>query len=101
MVAEASYGTVWVQHQWRYLSRATDPHRGHCANSLCALGRQYGITCAVVSSPGKHDWPFATQVFDSSLPWLAGQIGTPDVPQIPLPDSVTSPAGTTEVNASR
>jgi S-formylglutathione hydrolase FrmB len=50
------------------------------ANSLCALGRANGITCTVVAAPGKHDWPFATQMFASSLPWLAGQIGTPGVP---------------------
>lgn len=55
------------------------------ANSLCALGKANGITCAVVTSPGKHDWPFATTTFVSSLPWLAGQLGTPGVPKIPLP----------------
>ena len=65
------------------------------------LGARQRDHCAVIAQPGKHDWPFASQVFASALPWLAGQIGTPDVPQIPLPDSVTSPAGTTEVNASR
>jgi S-formylglutathione hydrolase FrmB len=62
------------------------------ANSLCSLGRANGITCAAVASPGKHDWPFAAQVFASSLPWLTGQIGTPDVPQIPLPDFAPAPA---------
>ncbi|RDH78919.1 esterase family protein [Mycolicibacterium moriokaense] len=56
------------------------------ANSLCGLGRANGITCAVVASPGKHDWPFASDVFTASLPWLAGQVGTPGVPKIPLPD---------------
>jgi S-formylglutathione hydrolase FrmB len=55
------------------------------ANSLCALGEANGIACAVVSSPGKHDWPFAKNAFASSLPWLAGQLGTPGVPPIPLP----------------
>jgi S-formylglutathione hydrolase FrmB len=55
------------------------------ANALCTLGRANGITCAVIATPGKHDWPFATDVFASSLPWLAGQLGTPDVPKIPLP----------------
>ena len=57
------------------------------ANSLCTLGTADGITCAVVSTPGKHDWPFAMDTFASSLPWLAGQIGTPGVPRIPLPGS--------------
>ncbi|HZQ31448.1 MAG TPA: alpha/beta hydrolase-fold protein [Mycobacterium sp.] len=55
------------------------------ANTLCALGRANGITCAVVATPGKHDWPFATDTFAASLPWLAGQLGTPDVPRIGLP----------------
>jgi S-formylglutathione hydrolase FrmB len=55
------------------------------ANSLCALGTANGITCAVVANPGKHDWPFAASTFVSSLPWLAGQLGTPGVPRIPLP----------------
>ena len=53
------------------------------ANSLCALGAANGIDCAVVSQPGKHDWPFAAHAFAAALPWLAGQIGTPDVPPFP------------------
>ena len=60
------------------------------ANSLCALGTTNGIDCAVVSQPGKHDWPFASHAFAAALPWLAGQIGTPDSPPIPFP---TRPAG--------
>jgi S-formylglutathione hydrolase FrmB len=63
------------------------------ANSLCALGKADGISCAVLATPGKHDWPFAMQTFESSLPWLAGQIGTPGVPQIPLPGSAPGPTG--------
>ncbi|HVC73733.1 MAG TPA: esterase family protein, partial [Mycobacteriales bacterium] len=61
------------------------------ANSLCSLGRANGITCAVIATPGKHDWPFAMDVFTSSLPWLAGQIGTPGVPRIPLPRAAAPP----------
>jgi S-formylglutathione hydrolase FrmB len=61
------------------------------ANSLCALGKANGITCAVVATPGEHDWPFATDTLTSSLPWLAGQLGTPGVPRIPLPGA--TPAG--------
>jgi len=57
------------------------------ANTLCSLGRANGIDCAVVATPGRHDWPFASKAFASSLPWLAGQIGTPGVARIPLPDS--------------
>jgi S-formylglutathione hydrolase FrmB len=55
------------------------------ANSLCTLGKAHGISCAVVVTPGKHDWPFAMATFESSLPWLAGQLQTPGVPHIPLP----------------
>jgi len=55
------------------------------AYSLCALGRANGIDCAVVPQPGKHDWPFAERAFAAALPWLAGQLGTPEVPRIPLP----------------
>ena len=55
------------------------------ANSLCALGRANGITCAVVAQPGTHDWPYAAHAFATALPWMAGQLDTPDVPPIPLP----------------
>lgn len=74
------------------IANAGDPRRGGepnnaavAANSLCALGRANGIDCAVVAQPGKHDWPFADRVFAASLPWLAGQLGTPGAPRIPLP----------------
>jgi S-formylglutathione hydrolase FrmB len=59
------------------------------AHTLCSLGRANGIDCAVVATPGRHNWPFAAKVFASSLPWLAGQIGTPGAPRIPLPDNAT------------
>jgi len=62
------------------------------ANSLCALGAANGIDCAVVTQPGKHDWPFAAHAFAAALPWLAGQIGTPDVPPTPLPPLPVSPS---------
>jgi S-formylglutathione hydrolase FrmB len=57
------------------------------ANSLCATGSANGIKCAVVTQPGKHDWPFAARAFATALPWLASQLGTPDLPAIPLPAS--------------
>jgi S-formylglutathione hydrolase FrmB len=60
------------------------------ANSLCGLGRANGITCSVVPTTGRHDWPLATNVFTAALPWLAGAIHTPGVPAIPLP---TGPQG--------
>lgn len=65
---------------------AADPgNQTAAAYSLCALGRANGIDCAVVPQPGKHDWPFADRAFAASLPWLAGRLGTPGVPRIPLP----------------
>jgi S-formylglutathione hydrolase FrmB len=67
------------------------------ANTLCTLGRANGITCAVVAQPGRHDWPLAAQVFTAALPWLSGQIGTPNVARIPLPGTV--PAGNRGVSA--
>ena len=62
------------------------------ANSLCALGSAHGISCAVVSQPGKHDWPFASHAFAAALPWIAGQIGTPDVPRTPFPTRPVGPS---------
>ncbi len=65
---------------------AADPgNQTAAAYSLCALGRADGIDCAVLPQPGKHDWPFADRAFAAALPWLAGQLGTPGVPRIPLP----------------
>ncbi len=55
------------------------------ANSLCTVGSAHGIRCAVVSQPGRHDWPFAAQAFSDALPWLVGRLGTPGVPRIALP----------------
>jgi S-formylglutathione hydrolase FrmB len=57
------------------------------AYSLCSLGRANGIDCAVLPQPGKHDWPFADRAFAAALPWLAGQLGTPGVPRIALPEA--------------
>lgn len=55
------------------------------ANALCAAASANGIACAVVSQPGKHDWPFAAQAFTAALPWLASTLGTPDAEPVPLP----------------
>ena len=55
------------------------------ANSLCTVGSAHGIRCAVVTRPGRHDWPFAAHAFADALPWLAGRLGTPGVPRVPLP----------------
>jgi S-formylglutathione hydrolase FrmB len=61
------------------------------AYSLCGLGKANGIACSVVTAPGRHDWSFAAATFTSSLLWLAGQIGTPGVPRVPLPNSSPPP----------
>jgi len=65
------------------------------ARALCGLGDAYGIDCSVVPQAGKHDWPFAARALATSLPWLAAQIGTPDVPEVPLPGSSAPPEGVT------
>jgi S-formylglutathione hydrolase FrmB len=61
------------------------------AERLCKLGRTNGIDCAVVAQPGKHDWPFASRAFATALPWLAGELETPEVPLIALPSASRAP----------
>jgi S-formylglutathione hydrolase FrmB len=60
------------------------------ANSLCATGSAHGINCAVVTQPGRHDWPFAARAFAAGLPWLASRLGTPGLSVIAFP---TAPIG--------
>lgn len=55
------------------------------ARALCAAATANEISCAVVTQPGKHDWPFAAEAFTAALPWLAGTLGTPSVEPVPLP----------------
>lgn len=55
------------------------------ARSLCAAAAANGITCAVVTQEGRHDWPFAARAFAASLPWLAATLGTPGVEPVALP----------------
>lgn len=83
--------------------RDANPNPGDqtsAANTLCALGSANGINCAVVAQPGKHDWPFAARVFTASLPWLAGQIGTPGVTPRALPGPPAGPPGPVTIAAS-
>jgi S-formylglutathione hydrolase FrmB len=61
------------------------------AHRLCRLGRVNGIDCAVVAQPGKHDWPFASRAFAAALPWLAGELGTPDTSFMALPYAPRAP----------
>jgi S-formylglutathione hydrolase FrmB len=74
--------------------------QGFAANALCGLGSANGIDCAVVSQAGKHDWPFAAKAFAAALPWLAGQLGTPDVPRVPFP-APAPPAPTVSLPPTR
>ena len=64
------------------------------AASLCGTGAANGISCAVVSQPGKHDWPFAAHAFAAALPWLSSELGTPGVPAVGLPAAAPPPPNT-------
>jgi S-formylglutathione hydrolase FrmB len=55
------------------------------ARKLCKLLSGHGIECSVVAYDGLHDFPSAGSAFAKSLPWLAGRLGTPGVPQRALP----------------
>lgn len=55
------------------------------ALQLCGLFSAYGIECSVVGYGGGHDYRSAAAGFGAALPWLAGRLGTPGVPAIPLP----------------
>lgn len=70
---------------WFAVNSEAAPAQSSAANSLCSLGNANGVSCAVVVQAGKHDWPFASQAFATALPWMAGQLLTPDAPHVPLP----------------
>ena len=55
------------------------------AGRLCDVATANGISCAVVTQPGRHDWPFAAQAFAAALPWLASALGTPNTEPVQLP----------------
>ena len=85
------------------------------ANSLCATGSADGIKCAVVTQPGKHDWPFAAPVLSprrcrgwrnsSARPGVAAlPLPAPPPPLQPRPPAVairTASAGGSEVSRRR
>lgn len=75
---------------WFAVNSASARDQLHAANSLCATGSAKGIHCAVVTQTGKHDWPFASRAFAAALPWLAGRVGTPQAPVVPLPRQLPS-----------
>jgi len=60
------------------------------ANYVCPLASSHGIECAVVPHQAGHDFPSAGAIFATALPWLAGKLGTPGVPVIPLPGAPPS-----------
>ena len=99
VIARHTYNDIsaWYDISGPVLSRASRvlPAQTVAANSLCRLGTTHGMHCVVVEQPGKHDWPFAAQAFTTALPWLAGQVGTPEVLKQPLPGA-TAPAVTVE-----
>jgi len=96
VIAKHTYRDVagWYDISGSGTSRVV-PAQTVAANSLCNLGSTHGISCAVIAQPGKHDWPFAAQAFTAALPWLAGQVGTPGVPRLPL-TTATTPAATVQ-----
>ncbi|MCV7193866.1 esterase family protein [Mycolicibacterium brumae] len=64
------------------------------ADTLCRLGMTHGIDCSVQVIPGKHDWTFAGAGFDRALPWLAGRLGTPGLPEVAPPGTAPQPQDT-------
>ena len=67
------------------------PQTAAAAQALCGLGASHGIDCAVITRPGRHDWPFAANAFAEALPWLAGEIRTPGVPRTALQQPAKGP----------
>jgi S-formylglutathione hydrolase FrmB len=59
--------------------------RAAVSTFLCSVASGSGIPCAVVPVGGSHDFGSAAEVFNAALPWLAGRLGTPTVPVVPLP----------------
>jgi len=55
------------------------------ASYLCPLASSYGIACSVVPVADGHDFGAAGRAFAAALPWLAGRLGTPSTPAVPLP----------------
>ncbi|MCV7251012.1 esterase family protein [Mycobacterium hackensackense] len=62
-----------------------DTEHDAVAQHLCSMAGGYGIECAVVPGNGGHSFTTAARVFADALPWLAGRLGTPDVPAVALP----------------
>ncbi len=56
------------------------------AQKLCALLSGHHVECSVVSYGGQHDFQAAGSGFAAALPWLASELGTPDVRPRSLPE---------------
>lgn len=64
----------------------TDPENHLAvASYLCSLASSNGIACSVVPAADAHDFGGAARAFAAALPWLAGRLGTPSAPVLPLP----------------
>lgn len=55
------------------------------AHKLCEIATAQGISCTVQHKPGAHRWPFAQAAFTAAFGWIAGRIGSPSAPLVPLP----------------
>jgi len=58
---------------------------GANANKLCLLLSAHNVECSVIGYPGSHTFTAAAAGFAAALPWLAGQLGTPDVERRAMP----------------
>ena len=55
------------------------------AAKLCALLSAHNVECSIESYSGSHDFPSASYGFAAALPWLAGELGTPNAEKRPMP----------------
>ena len=55
------------------------------ARVALVTGAARGIECKLVTLSGKHDWPSAANAFAVTLPWIAGRLHTPGVPEVAMP----------------
>jgi S-formylglutathione hydrolase FrmB len=69
----------------------TSEDHGAIANELCQFASGHDIECAVVSNLCNHDFSSAASGFAASLPWLAGKLRTPGVPEIAMPGAQRRP----------
>jgi S-formylglutathione hydrolase FrmB len=67
--------------------------RALMANLLAQKAAAAGIDCALLTYPGKHDWPFGAGAFQHTLPWLASRLGVPGASEVPMPGAHPIPAG--------